>query len=47
MANRAKDWFAQACRDIEQAKDSQVPAVTSGLVLPLSKPVKKQSKRCI
>jgi len=23
MANRAEDWFAQACRDVEQATDSQ------------------------
>ena len=23
MANRADDWFRQACRDLEQARDSQ------------------------
>ena len=47
MAERSKDWFVQAERDLEQAKSSQKEGRHNGLVLPPSSQRKKQSKRCI
>jgi len=45
MANRSKDWFNQALRDLEQAEDSQrAERHVNGPVLPLSRPPKRPSR---